>query len=176
MHLPHRWTLPTLTLVLVAGLSLGACSSDSNAGEAGAAAGTEEATVEKVGPEAVLTSEKPIRVARGEPIDITAYAVEGAFTVFDFMSDYCPPCVQISPWMDRLHAEREDVYVVKVDVNRPDVRGIDWRSPVLQQYGIRSIPHFKIYGADGQLMHEGRPAYEKIVGWLEQLPPEKTGK
>ena len=168
MRHPHRWTLTTAALALVALLGLGACTTESNAGEKGEAARGELV-------EAVVDSKKPLRVAQGQEIDITEYAVPGSFTVFDFMSDYCPPCVQMSPWMDRLHAERDDVYVVKVDVNRPDVRGIDWGSPVLRQYGIRSIPHFKVYGADGELMHEGQRAYGQILEWLKALP-ESTGK
>lgn len=172
MRHPHRWTLPTTVLALVAVLGFGACTTESNAG--GDAEATESAEA-KDGVEAVVESEKPLRVAQGEEISLADYAVPGSFTVFDFMSDYCPPCVQMSPWMDRLHAERGDVYVVKVDVNRPGVRGIDWGSPVLRQYGIRSIPHFKVYGADGELMHEGQGAYEQIVAWLQALP-ESTGR
>jgi hypothetical protein len=56
---------------------------------------------------------------------------------------------------------------VKVDINRPDVRGIDWRSPVARQYELNSIPHFKVYGPDGKLQVEGDEAYavvNKMIG------------
>ena len=168
MRLPLR---STTFAALALSLTLIACTSNSsNADEAAPEASTAQQ-------EQTADTDKPIRIAQGQRTEITDYLAEGKITVFDFMSDYCPPCVQIAPWLDRLHKERDDVHVVKVDVNRPGKQGIDWGSPVLQQYGIRSIPHFKIYGADGELMHEGRPAYETIVSWLQQLPEEpKSGR
>ena len=109
---------------------------------------------------------QPERVAFGQEIAVTDYVVKGKTTIVDFTSKFCPPCERISPMLDKLHAEREDVAVVKVDINRPDVRGIDWKSPVARQYELRSIPHFKIYGPDGSLTAEGDAAYEQVVAML----------
>lgn len=162
-----RRVFPVLALVTVVGLV--ACGSKS-AEDPEPAAVEVEATDERI--ERDEADAKPMRIGQGEPVDLAAYTVDGKITVFDFMSDYCPPCVQISPWLDRLHAERADIQVVKIDINRPGVRGIDWQSPTLRQFGIRSIPHFKIYGADGELMQEGQPAYQQIVGWIQALPQE----
>ena len=164
-----RLTLRSTTLAaLFVSLTLIACTSNSsNADEAAPEASAAQQ-------EQAADTDKPIRIAQGQRTEIADYLAEGQITVFDFMSDYCPPCVQIAPWLDRLHEERDDIQVVKVDVNRPGKEGIDWTSPVLQQYGIRSIPHFKIYGADGELMDEGQPAYETIVSWLRELPQEET--
>lgn len=106
--------------------------------------------------------EKPLKIAQGQEVQITDYVVEGKTTVFDFTSKFCPPCERMSPLLDKLHADRADVVVVKVDINRPDVRGIDWRSPVARQYSLNSIPHFKIYGPDGKLQVEGDEAYETV--------------
>ena len=41
--------------------------------------------------------------------------------------------------------------MVEVDLNRSGVKGIDWQSPLAQQYGMDSIPAFKVYGPNGQL-------------------------
>lgn len=90
-------------------------------------------------------SEKPRRVAFGETINLADYVVPGKTTVFDFTSHYCPPCEAIAPDLDKLHAKRADVVVVAVDINRAGVKGIDWKSPVAQQFGLRSIPHFKVW-------------------------------
>ena len=111
--------------------------------------------------------EKPDHIAFGQEVQIADYAVEGKTTVFDFTSKFCPPCVAIAPKLDKLHATRDDIAVVKVDINRPDVRGIDWKSPVAQQYKLRSIPHFKIFGPDGKLKAEGDEASELVNGMLE---------
>jgi len=66
-----------------------------------------------------------------------------------------------------LHKSRDDIAVVKVDINRPGVKGIDWESPVAQQYQLHSIPHFKIYGPDGKLQAEGDAAYDQVQKWVE---------
>lgn len=110
----------------------------------------------------------PDKISHGEKVEIKDYLVPGKITIFDFMSQYCPPCRQVAPLLEELHARRDDVAVVKIDINRPDVKGIDWKSPVARQYELESIPHFKVYGADGKLMAEGDAAAEMVFGWLEQ--------
>lgn len=122
-------------------------------------------------------AEGPTMISHGEAIVLADFAVAGSYTVFDFMSEYCPPCKQISPWMDRLHRERDGVQVIKVDINRPGVRGIDWQSPVARQFGLSSIPHFKVLDAEGKLVAEGDAAWEMLVAWLMELPTdEDSGK
>lgn len=113
---------------------------------------------------------EPQRVSYGAEISLTDYAIDGQIVVFDFMSDYCPPCQRIAPWMDRLHKERDDITVVKVDINRDGVRGIDWGSPVVRQYRIQSVPHFKVMNAEGKVLAEGESAQVMIMEWLQELP------
>jgi thiol-disulfide isomerase/thioredoxin len=114
---------------------------------------------------------KPLRVAMGQPVQITDYLVPGKTVVFDFYSDFCPPCVRVAPALDKLHAKRADIVVVKVDINRPGTKGIDWQSPVAKQYALRSIPHFKVYGPDGKLLAEdsaqSSKARDMVMAWLE---------
>jgi thiol-disulfide isomerase/thioredoxin len=104
----------------------------------------------------------PARVAFGQEVDIKDFIVKGKTTIVDFTSKFCPPCERISPMLDKLHADRKDIVVVKVDINRPDVRGIDWKSPVARQYELNSIPHFKVFGPDGKLQSEGEEAYAMV--------------
>jgi thiol-disulfide isomerase/thioredoxin len=110
---------------------------------------------------------KPEKIAHGEEVKITDYLVPGKTTIFDFTSEYCPPCRAISPKLDQLHASRDDIVVVKVDINRPGKKGIDWKSPVAQQYELKSVPNFKVYGPDGKLISEGKEASKLVYGWLE---------
>jgi len=110
---------------------------------------------------------KPAHIAMGAEVAIADYMVAGKTMVFDFTSDYCPPCRVIAPKLDKLHAARADVAVVKVDINRPGVKGIDWKSPVAVQYGMRSIPHFKVYGPDGKLVAEGKAAWPLVQKMLK---------
>jgi thiol-disulfide isomerase/thioredoxin len=114
---------------------------------------------------------KPLHVSKGTPVKLADLCVPGKTMVFDFYSDYCGPCVQVAPALEQLHQTRADIMVVKVDINRPGIKGIDWKSPVAQQYGLRSIPHFKVYGPDGKLLAEDRPpqaaARQMVMGWLK---------
>jgi len=108
----------------------------------------------------------PAVISHGAKVTLTDNLVAGKITIFDFYSKYCPPCVRFSPLLDKLHAKRDDLAVVKVDINRAGIKGIDWKSPVAQQYNLNSIPHIKIYGADGKLMAEGDKARSMALKWL----------
>ena len=109
----------------------------------------------------------PAHIAKGQEVNVADYLVPGKITIVDFYSEYCPPCRAIAPKLVNLHKSRDDIAVVKVDINRPGVKGIDWESPVAQQYQLHSIPHFKIYGPDGKLQAEGDAAYDQVQKWVE---------
>lgn len=115
--------------------------------------------------------EKPRRIAQGEEVKLADYLVPGKTTVFDFTSEFCPPCREIAPMLEKVHATRADVAVVAVDINRAGVKGIDWKSPVAKQYGLRSIPHFKVFGPDGKMIAEDKPddaaARKMISKWFK---------
>jgi thiol-disulfide isomerase/thioredoxin len=97
---------------------------------------------------------EPLRIAMGEQVNLADYLVPGKTVIFDFTSKYCPPCRFYDEPLHELHASRDDIVVVKVDINRPGVQRIDWQSPVAQQFKLQSIPQFKIYGPDGKLVAE----------------------
>lgn len=111
---------------------------------------------------------EPLRISHGEKVALADYLVPGKITIFDFTSNYCPPCRMIAPHLDKLHETRDDIAVVAVDINRPETKGIDWKSPVARQYDLHSIPHFKVYGADGKMMAEGDEARSIVFGWLQE--------
>ena len=110
---------------------------------------------------------KPEHISHGAEVKITDYLVPGKTTIFDFTSQYCPPCRAVAPLLEKLHETRPDVAVVKVDINRPDVKGIDWESPVARQYELQSVPNFKVYSPEGKLVAEGKPASELVYSWLK---------
>lgn len=127
-------------------------------------------------------SPEPAHISQGEPVALTDHLVPGKTVIFDFTSKYCPPCRFYDEPLLRLHTTREDIVVVKVDINRPGVERIDWQSPVAKQFGLRSIPQFKVYGPDGKLMAEDRitigadgnpvrdtPARQLVDQWIGRL-------
>jgi len=113
-------------------------------------------------PKPPQTTEVVQIIGHGERVDLADYIVQGKTTIVDFYSDFCGPCRQISPLIEKFAYSRNDVAVVKVDINRPGVQGIDWDSPVARQYRLESVPSFKIYGPNGQLQAEGDAAYQWV--------------
>ena len=107
-------------------------------------------------------------VSHGEEIVAENYVVPGKTTIFDFYSEYCPPCVRVAPHLDKLVNGRDDLYLVTVDINRSGIVGIDWGSPVAMQFSLRKIPYFRIYGPDGKLMLDGDGAWDQIARWLRE--------
>ena len=99
---------------------------------------------------------EPHHISEGAEVNLNDYLVPGKTVVFDFTSKFCGPCQAYNQPLQDLHAKRADLVVVKVDINRPDVRGIDWQSPVARQFDLHSIPHFKVYGPKGNLLAEDR--------------------
>lgn len=108
-------------------------------------------------------------VSQGEKIQLEDYLIPGKTMIVDFYSDYCPPCRMLAPKLKELVEKRPDLAVVKVDINRPGHQGIDWQSPVAQQFGLRQIPHLKLYGPDGELVAEGDKAATQVFQWIEEL-------
>jgi thioredoxin 1 len=104
--------------------------------------------------------------APGAELAIEDYLQNGKINIVDFYSDHCPPCRKISPLLQELGRKRPDLAILKVDINREGVKGIDWSSPLARQYELSSVPHFKIYDKDGSLLKEGREAWPEIFALL----------
>ena len=117
--------------------------------------------------------DRPLAISQGQEVKLTDFLVPGKTTIFDFTSEYCPPCRAYADPLLQLHRQRADIAVVKVDINRLEIHRIDWDSPVARQYCMQSIPHFKIYGPDGKLVAEDttddRPARALVNKWLAAL-------
>ena len=111
--------------------------------------------------------DKPERIYQGAEVKLADYLVPGKTVIFDFTSQFCPPCRAIAPKLHQLHENRADIVVVEVDINRPDVKGIDWKSPVARQFNLDSIPHFKVFGPDGKLQADGDDARTLVEGWFK---------
>ena len=104
--------------------------------------------------------------APGMELDIENYLQKGKTNIVDFYSDYCPPCKKISPLLQKLGRLRTDLAILQVDINRKGIKGIDWASPLARQYELKSIPHFKIFDRDGNLLKEGQAAWPEILALL----------
>ena len=106
--------------------------------------------------------------SEGEIINLQPHLVQGKTNIIDFYSNYCPPCRAIAPYLEKLADKDPNVVVGKVDINRAGHRGIDWKSPVAQQFGLHSIPHFKIFDGEGKLVAEGDEAQKMVIELLQK--------
>ena len=103
-------------------------------------------------------------------VNLKEWIVEGKTNIVDLYSEFCPPCVQLAPLLLRLDEKRLDIAIVKININRDGVRGIDWQSPVARQFKLKSIPHFIIVSPSGKLKCEGKKAFKFV---LKQLREER---
>lgn len=139
-------------------------ASDEDPGDSSARAADEDVvTVDGAAPVPDIVTVRP--AGSGEPFDAGALIVPGQYTIIDFYSDHCGPCRRLAPQLERVARSHARVVLRKVDVDRPGARGIDWGSPIVAQYGIRSLPHVEIYGPDGSLEGTDRVA----LSLIEQL-------
>jgi thioredoxin 1 len=98
----------------------------------------------------VLESEKPVLV--------------------DFTAAWCPPCRAMNPILDEIAASRDDLRIVKLDV--------DDNQSVAAQYGVLSMPTFMLFnhGAPIQTLVGSRPR-KRLESELEQaLVQEPAGR
>lgn len=104
----------------------------------------------------------------GEQIELPPHMVYGRFTLFDFFSEYCGPCMELSERLVDLTKQRPDIAVRSINVNRNSTQGIDWDSPVCKQYNIHSLPYLMLYGPDGKLIAQGSAAKAQVIEMLNK--------
>lgn len=86
----------------------------------------------------------------GQRISQSELTVKGKVTVVDFYADWCGPCKQIAPYLQKLATDPE-VAVRKVDI-------VTWGSPVAKQWKLSSIPNMRVYDKNGRAV--GKPIHD----------------
>lgn len=122
---------------------------------------------------AVVNPETP-----GERVELIDHLAPGRITLFEFYSDQCSPCIQMRPILEFLAEQRRDIAVRKVNIDREGHRGIDFDSPLAEQYQVDTVPSFVIYNQEGRLTHSGDTAKDQVRQWytdarmMEKADPE----
>ena len=79
--------------------------------------------------------------------------------LLDFFASWCGPCKMLSPIIDEIAAERDDINVVKID--------IDQQPELAAEYGVMSVPSLFVI-KEGQIANRAsgvRPK-QQILGLL----------
>src|SRR5689334_23828424 len=78
----------------------------------------------------------------------------------DFWAEWCGPCHAIAPVLDQIAEEREDLKVVKLN--------IDEQPAVAQRYGVMSIPTLILF-------KEGEPQAAAVGAMPKSMLEERLG-
>ncbi|GAB2994604.1 thioredoxin family protein [Saccharothrix stipae] len=87
-------------------------------------------------------------------------AVAAGNVLVEFRADWCGPCRMLEPVLDEIDRERDDLSVVKVDLDASPRTARDQR--------IMSAPTLQLY-RDGRLVAQSVGARPKVhlMAWLE---------
>lgn len=80
--------------------------------------------------------------------------------LIDFYADWCGPCKMIVPVIESLALERDDINIIKIDVDKQDA--------IASKFGVLSIPTLHLY-KDGKLVSErkGFQTKETLTEWID---------
>jgi thioredoxin 1 len=84
-------------------------------------------------------------ITHGAQVDITKHLALGSVTLVDFYADWCPACRQVSPSLEQMAKTDPQIVLRKIDI-------VNWRTPVVNQYNIHSIPQINVYNRSGHLV------------------------
>ena len=89
---------------------------------------------------------EPITViSHGAQVDINQHLALGNVTVIDFYADWCGPCRRLSPSLEQMARSDPEIALRKIDI-------VNWKTAVVQQFNIHSIPQVNIYDRSGRLV------------------------
>jgi len=84
-------------------------------------------------------------ISHGTQVDITRHLALGNVTVVDFYADWCGPCKRLSPSLEQMARTDPEIALRKIDI-------VNWKTPVVRQYNIHSVPQVNVYNRGGRLV------------------------
>src|SRR6266498_1265238 len=84
-------------------------------------------------------------ISHGAQVDIARHLALGNVTVVDFYADWCGPCKQLSPSLEQMARSDPEIALRKIDI-------VNWKTPVVRQYNIHSVPQVNVYNRAGRLV------------------------
>ena len=85
----------------------------------------------------------------------------GKVVLLDFYADWCGPCRMVSPLVDEIAKERQDIIVGKINVDEEEALAVE--------FGVYSIPTLVVM-KDGKVLEQsaGAKPKAKILAMLER--------
>jgi thiol-disulfide isomerase/thioredoxin len=101
-------------------------------------------------------------ISHGAQVDINQHLAFGNVTVVDFYADWCGPCRRLSPSLEQMARSDPEVALRKIDI-------VNWRTAVVQQFNIHSIPQVNVYDRSGRLVGTVVGVdFEKVKSYVAQ--------
>ena len=101
-------------------------------------------------------------ISHGAQVDINQHLALGNVTVVDFYADWCGPCRRLSPSLEQMARSDPEIALRKIDI-------VNWKTAVVQQFNIHSIPQVNIYDRSGRLIGTVLGVdFEKVKSYVAQ--------
>ena len=101
-------------------------------------------------------------ISHGAQVDINQHLALGNVTVIDFYADWCGPCRRLSPSLEQMARSDPEIALRKIDI-------VNWRTAVVQQFNIHSIPQVNVYDKSGRLVGTVLGVdFEKVKSYVAQ--------
>src|SRR6266511_3177566 len=84
-------------------------------------------------------------ISHGAQVDINQHLALGSATVIEFYADWCGPCRRLSPSLEQMASSDPEIALRKIDI-------VNWKTAVVQQFNIHSIPQVNVYDRSGRLV------------------------
>jgi thiol-disulfide isomerase/thioredoxin len=84
-------------------------------------------------------------ISHGAQVDINQHLALGKVTLVDFYADWCGPCKHLSPSLEQMARTDPEIALRKIDI-------VNWKTAVVKQYNIHSIPQVNVYSRSGRLV------------------------
>ena len=101
-------------------------------------------------------------ISHGAQVDIDQHLALGNVTVIEFYADWSGPCRRLSPSLEQMARSDPEIALRKIDI-------VNWRTAVVQQFNIHSIPQVNVYGRRGLLIGTVVGGdFEKVKSYVAQ--------
>src|SRR5438477_6193208 len=97
----------------------------------------------------------------GQQVDLPSLLAEGKVTIVDFCAEWCGPCRQLGPRLEQLTQNEPDVVLLKIDIE-------NWSTPVVQQFGIRSVPNVRVFDRTGKQHGDATSDFSDVLQQVNQ--------